>query len=146
MQVICEDCGGDGGHSIMGSDNMDIDFIDCEYCGGSGKVERSGGDEVSTDSRARFEAHIKAWAREITQDEHEVSWTDNGSPYWAACGDSDLSPEWDAYQAAEANTLERAVDACRAERVDADDTQENVDYAYNNAIRDCIAAIRALKQ
>lgn len=41
--------------------------------------------------------------------------------------------------------LDEAMQACFAERVDAGATGDEGDKIYNRAIRDCFAAIRALK-
>jgi len=72
---------------------------------------------TSNERRAAFEAHVKQWAKNITGGEHEVSWGPTGNPFWAACGDSDLEPEWLAYQASH----DAAVEACAEEIEDMDD-------------------------
>ena len=42
------------------------------------------------------------------------------------------------------DTAMLCIELCEHERVDADETEESGDYAYNQGIEDCINAIRAL--
>ena len=49
------------------------------------------------------------------------------------------------FAAALEEEIEACIEVCLREKVDADDTKEPSDYAYNQAINDCIASLKQRK-